>query len=607
MDGIQEQLTAMQQTLQQLIQSSTPTTVLPPARPVPSVHTAPPFEGPSSFHHETLVARDAAFSAVATSQAREQDDHVSAALSSLRRRLDHYHAPDAPTTGVESPTLYHDGQELLPVELVVALIRKVKARPPFFLVSQSWASPLQVESLCQSIYFPLFPMPSGSLPFLHGLLYFIIRDYLHEENRDLAQFDLLAHMKFCERHFSAALSSYEMVMAPTVEKVQALLIAIVKSQEEFDIQRCWTYLSIAFNMCQTLGLHRSHAIVKDPFPIAESKRHAFWSLYTIDKNLSLNIGLASHFQDHDIDADLFTPSNDPQQRPWDLMSLVTVEFAGIQGRVYDQLYSTAASKARQTDRMKAIDALSAELIAVRDKLLSIDVSPALYSDSLHGMAACADFITYSVLTVIYRAQTGPGDGMGISLECYKAGSMALHSHLKCFTYFRGRQTHKQMEYVNRSVSLPDILLRMLTWNSILLYPSFAPFAIVFTHAITTSNTADLALLQETLGSLELIKDLSPGAKHLHAICEAFVRTAQVLVDTQQTLTGLEQLQDGSLFMPPIVDGPANVTLPDVSWPENTFDSAMNQEDVSMFLNDFLGTNRPVMDILNASYLNYVPE
>lgn len=140
-----------------------------------------------------------------------------------------------------------------------------------------------------------------------------------------------------------------------------------------------------------------------------------------------------------------------------------------------------------------------------------------------------------------------------------------------------------------------------------MYPSFAPFAIVFTHAITTSNTADLALLQETLGSLDLIKDLSPGAKHLHAICEAFVRTAQVLVDTQQTLTGLEQLQDGSLFMPPIVDGPANVTLPDVSWPENTFDSAMNQEDVSMFLNDFLGTNRPVMDILNASYLNYVPE
>ena len=64
------------------------------------------------------------------------------------------------------------------------------------------------------------------------------------------------------------------------------------------------------------------------------------------------------------------------------------------------------------------------------------------------MAACADFIAYSVITVIYRAQTGPNDSMAISSQCYEAATMALHSHLKCFDFFRGRRTHKQMEYVH---------------------------------------------------------------------------------------------------------------------------------------------------------------
>lgn len=126
-------------------------------------------------------------------------------------------------------------------------------------------------------------------------------------------------------------------------------------------------------MCQTLGLHRSATLKTDPIQKAESKLRVFWSLYTIDKNISLNLGFTSHFQDHDIDADLFSPSNDPQIRPWDLMSLVTIEFAAIQGRVFDQLYSISATRGTNERRMAAIDQLSADLIAVRDKLLAVNI------------------------------------------------------------------------------------------------------------------------------------------------------------------------------------------------------------------------------------------
>ncbi|KAE8153780.1 hypothetical protein BDV25DRAFT_168297 [Aspergillus avenaceus] len=585
---IQDQLATISQALAQMTQSAAPTASRPVSVPVSSSRTSLPFEGQSSFHHETLLAKDAALSAVSSTRSNGLNDHVSAALSTLKSSLANEHpSPQGQATEPGVLTSKQTSEPLLPVDLVVAVVRAVKAKPPFFLVSHSWKDFLQIEALCQSIYFPLNPVPAGSLTLLYGLLYYIIRDYLHEGNPDLARFDLLSSAQACERRFYAGLNSYEMMEYPTLEKIQALLIGIIKAQEEFDIQRCWTYLSLAFNMCQTLGLHRNFTIKADPCHLAETKRHAFWSLYTIDKNISLNLGLTSHFQDHDIDAVYFAPSDHQQYRPWDMMALVTTEFATIQGRVYDELYSTAASRASDRERLDAIEKLSADLVNVRDKLLTIDVSQSLYADSLHGMAACADFIAYSVLTVIYRAETRPQKAMAISSRCYEAATLALHSHLKCFNYFRGRQTHKQMEYVH--------------W--ILLYPSFAPFIIVFTHAITTANITDLALLQDTVKSLDLIKGLSRGSRHLYTICEAFARAAQVLVDSQQTLTGLEQHHDGSLVIPASIDGPANISLPNVPWPDDTFESTMSQQDISMFLNDFIGANRSVMDLLNSDYMN----
>lgn len=263
------------------------------------------------------------------------------------------------------------------------------AQPPFFLVSQSWKDTRQLESLCQSIYFPIEPIPSGSTTLLHGLLYFVIRDYIHEGDPDLARYDLSSSKTFCERSFSAGLNSPQMLADPTLEKVQALLIGvslplyikirltsqIIKAQEEFDVQRCWTYLSIAFNMCQTMGMHRNATSLSNPFPLADSKRHAFWSLYTIDKNVSLNIGVTSHFQDHDIDANLYTPSADHRQHSWDLINLITVEFAAIQGKVYDQLYSISAARTSEEEKLTRIHALSVDLMAVRNKLLEVPPHP----------------------------------------------------------------------------------------------------------------------------------------------------------------------------------------------------------------------------------------
>lgn len=128
-------------------------------------------------------------------------------------------------------------------------------------------------------------------------------------------------------------------------------------------------------MCQIMGYHRSPALRNDPPQLAEAKRHVFWSLYTIDKNLSLNLGLTSHFQDHDIDVEYFTPSQNLQLRPWDLMALVIIKFSAIQGQVYDRLYSVSASKTSPDEKAGYIEKLSTDVIAVRDELLAVLSDP----------------------------------------------------------------------------------------------------------------------------------------------------------------------------------------------------------------------------------------
>ncbi|KAK2800055.1 hypothetical protein FQN51_006294 [Onygenales sp. PD_10] len=566
------------------------------------------FEGQSSFGTATLLAKKAADLSVSRVARNELGENVHNALLSLKSSLDKHHlsstSPHETHLSTEGLDINPSNLNLPPVAFVVALIKKIKDQPPFYLVNNSWRDYLQIERLCQKVYFPSDPIPAGSITLMHGLLYYIIRDYHHLGDATLADSDCTLYADLCEKSFRLGLKSYDMIVNPTLEKVQALLIGVIKAQEESNLPLCWTYLSIAFNMCQSMGYHRNSVLNIDPFSVAEEKRHVFWRLYMIDKNLSLNLGRTSHFQDHDIDAELFTPSINPRQRPWDLMALVIIKFSAIQGRVYDKLYSVSASRLSPEEKLQTMEKLSSELIEVRNELLmvwwlalfvtlrfitdyislQIDVSGGYYADSLQGMTACAEFITYSVLTVIYRAQTSP-NVMAISTNCLEAAKLGLQSHLRCFPYFRDRNSYKQAEYVN--------------W--ILLYPSFTPFVIVFTHAIATTDTEGLSLLKETVGSLELVKDLSRGSNHLYEICRAFLTIAQALIGSRQTLSGLEHHDDGSLVLPFVTDGQTQIALPDIAWPEGMHDFNMDSADVSLFLNDFLGTNRPGTDMLNLSF------
>jgi hypothetical protein len=83
----------------------------------------------------------------------------------------------------------------------------------------------------------------------------------------------------------------------------------------------------------------------------------------MDKTLSLNLGRPSCFPDYDIDVKVFSPSPDSRFRPWDQAFIAFINFSKLQGRIYDELYSSRAQKEQPELRTKVVEGLAAEFFA----------------------------------------------------------------------------------------------------------------------------------------------------------------------------------------------------------------------------------------------------
>ena len=142
-----------------------------------------------------------------------------------------------------------------------------------------------------------------------------------------------------------------------------------KAHESSRPALCWNLVCTASRMCQNLGYHRRSTLQEDSK--AESKRHAFWMTYMMEKNLALTFGRASSFPDYDIDAELFTPSPDLGVRPWDILAIFFIRFATLQGQIYERLYSAQAVSAPPAERMRAVEDLASKLSAWRIELTSV--------------------------------------------------------------------------------------------------------------------------------------------------------------------------------------------------------------------------------------------
>lgn len=142
---------------------------------------------------------------------------------------------------------------------------------------------------------------------------------------------------------------------PSLQTVQALLLAWLCSLHLGNMDDVWYYRMQAVSMAQRLGLHRSHQSLRlannaqMPFAQQEMRRRLFWATYTLDCFAAAQLGAPRLLNDADVecplplDIDDLQEGSQPQQQPAEgsAMScpLAVIGFAKCLARILDTMYS----------------------------------------------------------------------------------------------------------------------------------------------------------------------------------------------------------------------------------------------------------------------------
>jgi hypothetical protein len=204
---------------------------------------------------------------------------------------------------------------------------------------------------------------------------------------------------------------------------------------------------LAAQICQTLGYHRLPLFAGPsarPSANRDDRTELIAFAYVLDKGLALRLGRAAAFQDYDILAPSFASIDVAEIDPWELASLFWFRHAQIQGRIYEQLYSSSACALDPEQRTRFALNLADEVKAmIRDAehvgtiLGEVQIDnddPASTDWDAEGLkfAYLSEMVTYyGTLSLVYRAIPAE-DGTGPFVpECVEAGREALQYHTEC--------------------------------------------------------------------------------------------------------------------------------------------------------------------------------
>jgi hypothetical protein len=135
----------------------------------------------------------------------------------------------------------------------------------------------------------------------------------------------------------------------------------------------WSLVTTALNMCVLAGYHRAASSNNDTPLLRKQKSWIFWSLYSVEKGLSLRLGRSSSVSDYDIT--LPVPELEKADcKPYYSCTIRWIKLSSIQGRVYKMLYSPAAVSEPQESRTAWAQSLAAETKGIYSGDMGVIVS-----------------------------------------------------------------------------------------------------------------------------------------------------------------------------------------------------------------------------------------
>ncbi|KAF2162556.1 hypothetical protein M409DRAFT_69123 [Zasmidium cellare ATCC 36951] len=467
--------------------------------------------------------------------------------------------------------------DLPPTDFVVQLLKVFKMEPSLSLLAYGFGTISDLERLCQAAYFPTEPISLGQLATMHGIMVFLLREWVLRPGMPFPeQFDYAEIMSLCEKNFESAIKTYEVFANPTLDNTKALRIAATWGQDRTDVNTCWMNTSCAARHALSLGLHRKASYADLTAEDANNRRRLFWSIYTHDKSVSLTLGQSPTIQDDDIDVEMFDASPDPRFAPWDHANQAFYNMAKIEGMIYTRLYTAAALRKTNEERL----AIAAEL-----------------EQSLKNWwQQYMPVVWYSLISTIHRGTYATSASPGtITPACYQAACRSIECHLEALDHTRG--------FVNG-----EMVHVYLSWN--LLYGTFTPIIVVFLHVISSFDGRDLELLLQFYNSLENLPDSSEGTTRFRNACAIFCSVAKAYVGTNAMVPSTAPVQTEAIvrrediqqaFDPAQMTGYSNAAQNSaLNWGQ--FDPS-NLDGMYTFVDNWMDGTQQSIDFLNMDLSN----
>ncbi|KAK0611338.1 fungal-specific transcription factor domain-containing protein [Immersiella caudata] len=492
----------------------------------------PVYEGDSSLSAHATFAHDFIGHVVQGTISPDVDPRMRSALSTLRQIIQKQNKKSM-TNELRFPGhkgLPDSGIRALPLppsDFALQCLKDMKeTRPRTFDIRCPYLDPDSFADFCRRVYFPKEDYSAAAFVIVNGALFYLLDEKLVSGVSTTTMKSMAEVKKYktmCEQNLFAAFSDINPFWLATKDNLKALLMGESFAIEASRPLLAWQMNCLAAQICQTLGYHRLPLFPAPnggPSADKDNRTELIVFAYILDKGLALRLGRASAFQDYDLLVPSYTTIKEAEIDPWELASLFWFRHAQIQGKIYEQLYSSSARVLPPAQRVQFARNLAEEVkTMIRDAehvgtfiggVYIDDEDPGSTDWDAAGLkyAYLSEMVTYyGTLSLIYRAiPVSEGEAGPFVSECVEAGRTALQHHMECMQI---------------SKSYPEMQAGYVHWT--VLFNPFFPLVMLFCQIVQEqdhdSADADLSRLADFTTSLEATCQFSEAIQQLHRLSQ----------------------------------------------------------------------------------------
>ncbi|GKT40882.1 putative transcriptional regulatory protein [Colletotrichum spaethianum] len=508
-----------------------------PASHATSAQTSGPLvEGESSMTAQSIFAHDFLRKTVGDGSSvlemRETLDALHSLVDALKQQPA-IHELTYPNAGpMVRPAL--GDCEMPPVQSAVNVIRQAKAHRTLGLEwITNFLHPDHFTDLVLKVYFSQKDFNEAEFIIVNSGLECLYLDMsMNKATTENLKEEYTKMGTLCSSNLETALVNLPLHLPATMDMVVALLFGAYHAMEVAKPNLAWTLNTASAQLCQTLGYHRIASVRSGNPDDEDYKTFLFWSVYFVDKSLSLRLGRPSTISDYDITVPYPSSSSKIHGALMSYFCLWVI-VSRIQGKTYELLYSPEAISQPSSIREGRARGLAAELQQVTDRTQETHAQhlesaiEAVGQNTMEFFNVSDEVLRLSLLTIIYRAvPSPPGSITTFGTECINAARATLKRHEDCMAVMAKDGYYLFPMYMN--------------WT--ILFAPFVPFIVLFCQVLETSDAADLARLQGFVASISGAKDFTEASAKLYRLFQVLYNVAFRYVEMHNNSQQSEQAQ-----------------------------------------------------------------